>query len=184
MKNSALRKAQQELGREQLKQIDIIYPACAIVFWKEYGWRETRIMRRFATSQEVWNECGEYGADKSIFEMLEEETGVDLQLTGAEDWHELAYFSAGKWDGKPLTVQQTIYMRQKQKKWIAPMLLACMCLSLYRDEKWGADRISRFIGHIDALRQELGENPQKYAEMMFDVTGHNARELWNDVQGE
>ncbi len=177
MKNSALKKAEKELGKEQIKQIDIIYPACAIVWYRDYGWRKTRIGRRFVTTQEVWDECAKYGIEKSILEMLEEETGVDMQLTGCKDWHEFAYFCKNKWDGKPLTMPQTIYMHQQQKKWIAPMLLACICISLYRDERWGADRLIRFVGKIDELRQELGEEPERYAQMMKEVTGIEPEEV-------
>lgn len=177
---NALKKAQMELGKEQLKQIDIIYPACAIVWWKEYGWRDIRIGRRFNTSQVVWNECARYGIEKSILEMLEEETGVDMQLSGVDDWHRLAYFCKDKWDGKPLTTPQTIYMHQQQKKWIAPMLLACICISLHRDERWGAERIGKFIGQVDALRMELGENREKFAERMYEVTGYHPGDIFGE----
>ena len=137
-------------------------------------------MRRFATTREVWIECGDYGTHKSIFEMLEEETGVDLQLTGCEDWHTLSYFSEDAWDGKMLTIPQAIYMRQQQRKWIAPMLLACICISLYRDEHWGAERLAAFIGKINQLRQQLGEDPENYAELMFQITGKRREELLPD----
>ena len=150
---NALKKADYDLQRELKRQIDIIYPASVIVWWKEYGWRKLRIMRRLATSQQVWTECADYGIEKSMLQMLEEETGIEMTLSGIEgSWHTLAYMDGAAWDGRPLTLPQTIYMRQQQKKWIAPMLLACMCLSLYRDEKWGPERIGKFIGYVDDLR--------------------------------
>ena len=175
---NALKKARKELGKEQIKQIDIIYPACFIIWWQEYGWRELRIMRRFQTTREVWDECGDYGIEKSILEMLEEETGVDMQLSGVDDWHNLAYFSKDKWDGKPLTLPQTIYMHQQQRKWIAPMLLACICISLHRDEGWGGDRIAKFISQVDALRMELGERPDLFSQRMHEITGRYAEEIF------
>ena len=47
----AMKKARQDLSREMDKQIDILYAASAVVWWAEYGWRTTRIMRRFQTSR-------------------------------------------------------------------------------------------------------------------------------------
>lgn len=72
----AMKKARQDLSREMDKQIDILYAASAVVWWVEYGWRTTRIMRRFQTSTEIWTECADYGVSKSMLQMLEEETGL------------------------------------------------------------------------------------------------------------
>ena len=177
-----LKKADLQLGKEMNKQIEIIYPACAIVLWRDYGWRHLRITRRFETSNQVWQECANFGEEKSMLQMLEDETGIDLQLNGCDDWHKLAYMDGRAWDGKPVTLPQAIYMRQMQKKWLAPLLLACMCLTLYRDEHWGAVRIGRFIALVDALRQEVGENPEKMSELMYEVTGQKSGEMWGQVK--
>ena len=106
-----------------------------------------------------------------MLQMLEEETGIDLQLSGYRDWHDLQYVDSRAWDGQPITLPAAVRMREMQKTWIAPLLLACICLTLYRDEHWGAERISRFIGLVDALRQEIGERPDDFEELMTEVTG-------------
>ena len=177
---NALKKSQVDLNREQLKQLDIIYPACALVWWRDYGWKETRIMRRFLTTQTVWDECADYGLEKSIFQMLEDETGIEMMLDGVKSYHEYAYFDAAMWNGKPLDMAQTIYMRQQQKKWIAPMILASVCISLHRDEKWGYERLADFISKVDGLRRDLGEDPKAYYQKLYDVTGINWRTMWRD----
>lgn len=174
----SLKKAEQALQKEMNKQIEIIYPACAVVWWQEYGWRALRINRRFETSSRIWTECADYGAEKSMLQMLEEETGIDLQLSGYRDWHELQYVDGRAWDGKPLTLPQAIYMRQMQKTWVAPLILAGICLTLYRDEHWGAERIGRFISLVDQLREEIGERPDEFCKLMEDVTGTEI--LWED----
>ena len=166
-----LKHAEQALSKEMNKQIEIIYPACAVVWYRDYGWRALRINRRFETSSKIWHECADYGPEKSMLQMLEEETGIDLQLTGYRDWHDLQYVDGRAWDGQLVTLPEAIYMRQMQKTWIAPLLLACICLTLYRDEHWGAERISRFISLVDALRQEIGERPDDFEELMAEVTG-------------
>ena len=167
----AIKKARQDLSREMDKQIDILYAASAVVWWVEYGWRTTRIMRRFQTSTEIWTECADHGIYKSMLQMLEEETGIEMQLSGYDrSYHEFSYLDGDAWDGKLLSLPQTIYMHQQQRKWLAPLILACICLSLHRDEHWGADRIARFISQVDQMRQEYSERPDRFRKLMEEVT--------------
>lgn len=164
------------------KQIEIMYSASAVIWWR-YGWRRLRIMRRFLTTQTVWDECADHGIEKSMLQMLEEETGIEMSLSGYDkSYHELAYMDGAAWDGKYLSLQQTVYMHQQQRKWMAPLLLACICLSLHRDEHWGADRIARFIADIDALRQELGEDPKKYTALMESETDMRRSDIWAETK--
>ena len=166
-----LKKVEMELNREMAKQIEILYAASSVIWWREYGWRKTRIMRRFNTSAEIWGECADHGIYKSMLQMLEEETGIEMQLSGYDrSYHEFSYLDGDAWDGKLLTLPQTIYMHQQQKKWLAPLILACICLSLHRDEHWGPERIARFIQQVDAMRQEYGERPDRFRALMKEVT--------------
>lgn len=166
-----LKKIEQELNAEMYKQIQILYAASSVIWWQEYGWRKTRIMRRFQTTTELWDECNQWGVKKSMLQMLEEETGIEMQLSGYDrSYHEFSYLDGDAWDGKFLTLPQTIYMHQQQKKWLAPLILACICLSLHRDEHWGPDRIARFIQQVDKMRQEYGERPDRFRKLMEEVT--------------
>ena len=63
------KKVMQDITKEMHKQIDIFYAAAAVIWWKEYGWRETRIMRRFDTTTKLWDECNEWGVKKSMLQM-------------------------------------------------------------------------------------------------------------------
>lgn len=180
MKSSALKKAEKELGKEQLKQLDIIYPACAIVWWTVYNWRETRIMRRFLTSQEVWFEEDEGGRNLSIFQKLENETGIEMSLDGLKSYHEYAYFDDKVSCGKGWSEAKEIYLRQQQKKWVAPMILASICISLHRDEGWGYERLSAFVQKVDAVRKELGQDETAYYKKLLEVTGINWRSMWKE----
>ena len=181
----AIKKARQDLSREMDRQIDILYAASAVVWWVEYGWRTTRIMRRFQTSTEIWTECADYGVSKSMLQMLEEETGIEMQLSGYDrSYHEFSYLDGDAWDGKLLTLEQTVYMHQQQKKWLAPLILASICLSLHRDENWGADRIARFIQQVDAMRQEYGERPDRFRQLMTEVTDLPVDEILGGHHGK
>ncbi len=97
---------------------------------------------------EVWGECADAGDKKSMMQMLEEETGIEIQLTGYDkSFHELSYLDAKAWDGHAPSVPELIYIRHQKKKWIAPQILAAICISMYRDEHMGIDRIAEFIVH-------------------------------------
>ena len=165
-----LKRAEAQLKKELDKQIDIIYPACALVWWDDYGWRGTRIKRRYDKAMEIWNECADYGVEKSMLQMLEEETGIDLQLQGCPDWHEKQYLNYAAWDGKGVTLPQAVYMRQQQIRWVAPLLMACICLTLHWVEHWGPDRIAVFVGKVDALRAQIGEKPDEFRAMLESKT--------------
>lgn len=174
----AIRKAEAELERALWDQYDLIYSCAAVVFWKDYGWRTARIHRRFETTHKTWDECAEYGVRKSMLEMLEDDTGIELMLSGFErSYHDFKYLDASVWDGAPPTKQERLYMLHNQKKWIAPQILACMCLSLHRDEGWGAERIARFINQIDQERLFVGMSKKKALQRVSEVTGLDARVL-------
>ena len=141
--NNALKKSERALTAEMNKQLSIMFCSTAVILWRDYGWRKLRIMRRFATIQEVWTECADYGTEKSMMQMLEEETGIEMTLSGFEkSYHDLAYLDDSAWDRRQLTLPQVIYMHQQQIKWMAPLILASICLSMHRDEHWGYDRIA------------------------------------------
>lgn len=179
-----LKKAQLQLGAEMNKQIDIIYSAAAIVLWRN-GWRTLRIMRRFVTTMEVWDECAEHGTHKSMLQMLEEETGIELQISGFDkSYHDLDYLDGSHWDGHIPTVWEQIYMHQQQRKWMAPLVLAAFCISLHRDEHFGSDRIGRFISQIDQLRQEIGEDPEDYTNLLESETDITHDMIWDGLKKE
>lgn len=180
----ALNKAKIELQKETNKQVDIFYCSAGVVLWRS-GWRMKRIKRRFNTSMQAWTECGDYGPTKSMLEMMEEETGIELKLDGAKSYHEYTFLDGSKWDGKPLPYPKLIAVKQAQKAWIGLMIFACLCLSLHRDDKFGFERISKFVADVDAIRRELGDKDvTKYLNLFKEETGHDFHELSRNVNTE
>jgi len=175
--NRTVLNAYKKIGVEMNKQVNIILPAAAVVLWKQFGWRKVRILRRLVTTSKVVNECGQMGPMKSVMQMLEEETGIELQLSGYPSYHEFSYLDSNKWDGKGLTKPQMVAMYGKMAKWIAPQIIAGICLALYRDEGFGAERLGRFISGLDAIRKELGEVPKSYKELLEKETDIKAADL-------
>lgn len=180
--DKAIAKANRELEKASVHHCNIIYPAAAHILWAEYGWRSERIFKFFKVSQDVWNECVEHGTDKSMLEMLEEETGIEIAMSGDKSYHDFAYLDATKWDGKPPTRMQLIYIRKKQIEWLPYLMIACLCLSLHRKEGWGYERIARFISFYEALKAEHGDKEKNYRDLLTD-TDIDPSELIAKVKG-
>lgn len=179
--NPALRKANAELEAELKKQIARVIPAAAILLWRK-GWRKLRIGRRLVTAMEVWGECADAGDKKSMMQMLEEETGIEIQLTGYDkSFHELSYLDAKAWDGHAPSVPELIYIRHQQKKWIAPQILAAICISMYRDEHIGVDRIAEFIVAVNSFMDAHGDRLSEYREILEKETEFEFGELCEKV---
>ena len=167
------RKSEQALRAEHTKQLDIIYSACFCVLWQDYQWKEKRIIRRFQESAKIWTSCKNF----SILEVMENETGIEMTLEGDKSFHEYAFLS-GDTMVKPISDAEYIYMQQRCVKWLPTLILASVCLALYRIDGWGYERLSRFICKVDALRQLLGKNPKDYDRYMLETTGHHTIEFW------
>ena len=152
----ALRKAELELDKEMKKQVDIIYSAAAIAFARYWdkGWGPLRIRRIFDETLEAWNECGETN-EMGMLEMLENETGIEIRNHElGKSWHDLAYLNA-KIDMGRMNRAQWIYMRQRQKDWVGPQVIACVLLSLYRKYGFGHVRCLRVLHQIEEIEREF-----------------------------
>lgn len=167
----AIQKVNKQFQQESSKQVYIIYSFVAVVCWQQYGWRKERIDRLFKLSQEVWNECGEYGTEKSMLEMLEEETGIEIAMPNKKSYHEYAYLAAAAWDRKPPTKMQLIYIRQQQMEWLPAMLLACFAIALHRKYKWADGRIGQFVGYVQQIRADNKNEVKAAFKLLEQQTG-------------
>lgn len=174
---NAIQKSNKKIDAKLTKELDILYPAVALVLWQEYGWRRTRIERLFLHSQDVWQECADGGVEESMLTMLERETGIEIQVPGMKSYHEYPYLDAKAWDRKQPTEMQVLYIRQQQAKWLPAMMIASMCLSLYRKEKWGGERVARFVSLLEQKKAEYGANTKLYVRELEDVTDFKKEEL-------
>lgn len=73
---------------------------------------------------------------------------------------ELAYLNAKINVGR-MSKAQMVYMRQRQKKWIGAMLMACLFLSLHRKYGFGKDRLVRLMGQIHEIEAEYNFDRKK-----------------------
>lgn len=178
--------AEAELEKENHKQVDLLYSAAAIVWWRE-GWREKRINDRFKSTLNVWSLSGSYGGTKTILQVMEDETGIELSLDGfGKSFHDISFLDPNNWNGKVNNVFYMTQVRRNQKQWVPVMLLAAMCTALKWDYGFGYKRISKFIADIDSIRKSLGDDQSKYDALMLEVTGYNLDGLMvaGEMKGE
>lgn len=157
-----------KLQKRLQKDIMIIYPTVAHVMWTDYGWRKSRIMNLFKLTQEIWEECSTHGADKSMIQMLDEETGIEIGVPGKKSYKDLPYLNGDAWDGRPPTKEQMIYIRQQEAIWVAPSIIACFCLALHRRYGWRSTRIGHFVETVQTVRFQRGTNPKNYRSLLTE----------------
>lgn len=156
--------------REQLRIIDVV---CFLTLYR-MGWDVDKIIDRFNKATDIWLECRDKRV--SAFTLLEEETGIEIALDGEKsymDFNQLHY-RAGT-----MTPAEYIYSLHRRKRWIAPMILACLSLALRRSDNWSDDEIALFLSKTDEFRKEYGENTQAYVDLMVQETGYTPK-IWGE----
>lgn len=158
-KHNSIARSAVILDKKLNEEVGIIYSATALALYRYWGWRLERIKSLMDMTGEVWHECAGTNL-KSMPQMLEEETGIEVQCGDGKSWHDLAFLNASidTFDGK-MTVPQFLYMRQQQLRWIPPNVTACILLSLYRRCGFGGDkRLPRIVSQIAGIREEFGND--------------------------
>lgn len=170
---NAVRKAEQDVVREQKRQLRIMNCVVFSILYK-MGYDADTIVQRFNEITQVWIECRE--KRQSTFQILEEETGIELALEGEKSYKE---FDQNTYRTRNATIPEYIYSLHRRKRWIAPMILACVLVTLYRIDHWTDEQMEQFIMEDRQIRMECGDNVQTYENYMTRETGYTPRE-WEE----
>ena len=168
----AFRKATDRLESEGRRQCALLYGSCAIALNRHWKKGKDAIVRLFDVSGEIWHECASTNL-RSMVEMCETETGIEVQCGNGKTWRDLPYMN-GSLQTARMTEGQWIYMRQQQIKWIAPQVMACIMIALHRKYGFGFDRLSRIYGQIREIEAEFQDDDVKIRdycrkELMIDI---------------
>ena len=158
----SIQRSNEQLDKELRKQVALIYSATAIALKRYWGWGKDRIQALMDMTSEVWHECAQTNL-KSMPQMLEEETGIEVQNGDGQSWHDLGFLNVDvdvRWNRKTAR-SQWIYMRKKQQKWVSPNVTACLLLSLYRKCGFGAERCGRLVTQMIGVQNEFGRDPDR-----------------------
>ena len=164
-----LRNVEQQMNEEHDKQDRILRAAALIAMHRHWGWRQKRLLGLLEMIDEVISECGETNK-KSMIQMLDEETGIELQNGDGKSWKELAFLNAEIDIGK-LTLPKLIYMRQQELKWIPTLIIAYILLALHRKCGFGSDRCTRVYTQIMETAEEFVWSGQKLTDACRLETG-------------
>lgn len=172
---TAFQKATADLEAEGRRQCFLLYSATALALHRHWGKRKAAILSLFEITGEVWRACASTN-DYSMIEMCEQETGIEVQNGDGKSWEDLPYLNATL-DIKRMTNAQWVYMRQQQKKWIAPQVMACIMVALHRKYGFGFDRLSRIYSQIQDIEAEFAHSPERIQKAARELTGINIYDI-------
>ena len=176
-------KADRELEKEIERWEVISFAAAVLAMHRYYGWTRAQILEMLEHCAVICKDCSST-KQLSLIQMLDEETGVELQIGDGRSWKELAYLNASLVPGTRMTTSQWIYMRNRQKKWVEPQLMACILLGLHRMKGYGFTSLKRIYSQIAGIEAEYGWNKDALHAACLDATGISAVEYINQQVDE
>lgn len=172
---TAHQKALADLESEGRKQCFLLYSATAIALFRHWNKKKAAILSLFEITGDVWHSCAETNLH-SMIEMCEKETGIEIQNGDGKSWQDLPYLNATL-NTQRMSNAQWVYMRQQQKKWIAPQVMACIMVALHRKYGFGFERLSRIYSQIQDIEAEYDMDPEKLQEACREMTGINIYDI-------
>lgn len=168
-----LRKAYDRINREGDKWAVNLYAALALALYRHHGMKKLAVTRLVDVTWAAWRECA-VDADSSMIKMCAEELGIEIQNGSGVSYTDVAYLNGQ--DLGDMTLEQILYMRAQQLKWVRPQIMACILIGLNRKYGWGFVRLSRIHQEIDEIDREYKSNPKSLAnaalaEVGVDVKG-------------
>lgn len=146
-----IKRLELEREREMNKWTDLYCGALALALKRFWGYGTKRIQDVINRAYDVSEECANYGKEKSMIQMLDEETGIELRsYTDNRSYRETAFLSTNiKY--KKLNDAQYMCMIISQIKWMRPVVLSILCLAMYRQQGFGYERLVRLISQMDEI---------------------------------
>lgn len=176
-------KADRELEEEIKRQEVISFAAAVLTMHRYYGWADSQLRGMLRFCAVITASCAST-TQLSLIQMLDDETGIELQNGDGRSWQELAYLNASLKPGQQMTTSQWIYMRNRQKKWVEPQLMACILLGLHRMKGYGFTSLKRIYSQIAGIEAEYGWNKDALHAACLDATGISAVEYVNQQVDE
>lgn len=178
-----IKKVEAQMAVESRKQIHIYYSAVSLALHREWGWGRERISKMYHETQEAWEECAKTN-ERSMVQMLEEETGVELRNETGKTWRDLCFMNSEhpanqqKW-----TKAQFLYMRIQQLKWTGTNVFACILLGLHRLYGFGPERLERVVQQAMQIREEFGYDQEALLGACLEETGVNIQTKQEEMKG-
>lgn len=169
MKN-ALQKSTARIDREADRAMHLLFSSMLIFLHRKYGMGKVRLGRFIDEMLVAFNECGGTN-ERSMIQILDEETGLEIRCDDGSQWRDYPYLNAALWDRKQPSYAQAIYIRQRMLKWVYPSLLATMLLAVSRRFGWKSDKLVTVYNGITETRNEFHSNPKELKMAAEQITG-------------
>ena len=173
---TAYQKATANLEKESRRQCIGLYGSAAIALSRYHNKGKQAIINLFEVTGSIWHDCAESDT-KSMIELCYRETGIEIQNETGKSWEELTYLN-GTIDERKMSTAQWVYMRQRQYKWVAPQIMACLMIALHRKYGYGFERCARVYSQIDAIRNEYGNDYRKIHDICMKETCINVEDIY------
>ena len=167
-------KMDRKLMEEGNRQAAIVYGAACMALHSEWGWKRKRLESLFDYINSGVDECGRYITKKSILNMLEEETGIEMKLSeGGQSYHNIDYLngSLGMYQIDKMSYAQIMAMRAGQIKWTKALIEASIFLALHRKSGFGAERIQRLLDQIFEIEGRYKGSSKAIIKACIEQTG-------------
>lgn len=169
----AMKKADQALAQECRRQVMLTYGAAGIALKNKWKFTQDKIIDVFDKTDAIWHEVGDDNK-VSMLSLLEEETGIEVQNTDCScSWHDLNYLNGEMPGYDRITKAQYIFMRNRQRSWMGPMIQACLYLALYRYYDFKPLKLRHLMEEIGEIRHEHGQKEKRITDLCKQVTGIN-----------
>ena len=156
-----IKKVEKDMEKEMHRQIHIYYSAASLALHRHDGWGKARIAEMYSATQNAWNECAKDNT-RSMVQMLEDETGIELRNEHGKSWHDLCFLNnAHPANRRTWTRGQFLLMRQEQLKWVGTNTFACILLAMHRRYGFGIYRLSKLVEWVIEIREEFDFNERE-----------------------
>ncbi|MCR4745228.1 MAG: hypothetical protein K5894_08360 [Lachnospiraceae bacterium] len=163
-----LRKIEDELEKEMFRQISIICGCAGIALFENWGWKKQRISKIYREICEVWRLKPN---EESMIGICEKETGITIGIPEYDGNYQDLKFFQGDSNIEDLTMNQRIYMRQRQKRWMGAEIFASLMIALHRTYGFGSERISRVYSQIVEVRDRYNWDSKLIDSECNRITG-------------
>lgn len=167
-------KARRDFRNETFRQISIVYGAAEIALYRDYGWKDDRLMKAFEGANDIFmTECGREQR-KSVPQLLEEVTGINLKVDeNGRSWKELAVFNYDILDKRysHQTPAMQILMFKQEQKWLGVCLIAALLVSLYRNFDFDQDELLRLMNDMAEIEMEYNLDGKRLEDDGKKLTG-------------
>lgn len=162
-------KADSDLMKEADRQMDLNFASWFLALTRNWGYGKLRLQKCVYEMADAFSEL-EGDGDKSIIGLLDEETGIEMQIGDGTSWRDHPFLNGELWNGEPLDQYRHIYMRRQQIKWCSASIEATILLVMYRRYGWSAERDRRLLGQMKEIKCFYNYDVKKLKQALAEET--------------